>query len=143
VHVYVFCERRVGTAHKKDIYVRKLTIGIHTSTCHLHYITIIQLWFKTMKTLSSDTHPEAERFHIELIRKANISQRLQMVASLVKTTRQLSWQGICERYPNEREDARIQRFIHLLYGNESLAKQVKDLVVLRKARASLTIKEEG
>jgi hypothetical protein len=96
-----------------------------------------------MKTLSSDTHPEAEKFHIELIRKANISQRLQMVVSLVKTTRQLSWQGICERYPNEREDTRIQRFIYLLYGNESLAKQVKDLVMLRKARASMTIKEDG
>lgn len=87
-----------------------------------------------MKTLSIDTHPEAEKFHIELIRKANTSQRLQMVASLVKTTLQLSWQGICERYPNETEDAQIQRFIYLLYEDESLAKRAKDLIILKKAK---------
>ncbi|MGQ3683961.1 MAG: hypothetical protein ACUBOA_02920 [Candidatus Loosdrechtia sp.] len=54
-----------------------------------------------MSKLSNDIHPEAERIHIELIRKASVNQRLQMVTSLVKTMRLLSWQGICERYPNE------------------------------------------
>lgn len=42
-----------------------------------------------MNTLSSDTHPEIERLHIELIRKIPLSRRLQMVTSLIKTTRQL------------------------------------------------------
>jgi hypothetical protein len=64
-----------------------------------------------MNTLSSDTHPEIERLHIELIRKSPISRRLQMVSSLVKTTRQLSWQGICKRYPHDTKEARIERKI--------------------------------
>lgn len=42
-----------------------------------------------MNTLSSDTHPAVERFHIELIRKIPLPRRLQMVTSLIKTTRQL------------------------------------------------------
>ena len=81
-----------------------------------------------MKTLSSDTHRKAEQFQIGLIRKASIFRRLQMVVSLSKTTRQLSWQGICERYPDETLDAHIQRFVYLLYKDASLAQQVRDLV---------------
>jgi len=42
-----------------------------------------------MNTSSSDTHPAVEQFHIELIRKIPHSRRLQMVTSLIKTTRQL------------------------------------------------------
>ena len=68
-----------------------------------------------MNIQSSDTHPEIERLHIELIRKAPISRRLQMVASLIKTTWQLSWQGICKRYPHDSEEAQIERFLTLLY----------------------------
>ena len=84
-----------------------------------------------MRTLSSDTHPEAERFQIELIRKMPVFRRLQMVASLVKTTRQLSWQGICERYPDETLEAHIKRFVFLLYGDEFLSQRVSDLAVKR------------
>lgn len=82
-----------------------------------------------MKTLSFDTHPKVEQFHIELIRKASISKRLHMVNSLIKTTRRLSWRGICERYANETQEARIKRFILLLYGEEILAQRVTDLLV--------------
>jgi len=85
-----------------------------------------------MNTLSSDTHPEIERLHIELIRKAPISKRLQMVTSLVKTTRQLSWQGICERYPHDTEEARIERFLTLLYKDNILARNVASLLVQRR-----------
>lgn len=86
-----------------------------------------------MKTLSSDTYAKVEQFHIKLIRKAPIFRRLQIVTSLVKTTRQLSWQGICERYPNETPESRIQRFIFLLYGDEPLSQRVRDLVI-KKSR---------
>ena len=85
-----------------------------------------------MNTLSSDTHPEIERLHIELIRKTPISRRLQMVASLVKTTRQLSWQGICERYPHDTEEARIERFLTLLYKDNILARNVASLLAQRR-----------
>lgn len=85
-----------------------------------------------MNPLSSDTHPEVEQLHIELIRKAPIFRRLQMVASLVKTTRQLSWQGICERYPYDTEEAHIERFLTLLYKDTILARKVASLLVQRR-----------
>jgi len=74
-----------------------------------------------VKTLFSDTHPAAERFLIELLRKAPFSQRLGMVASLVSTTHHLSWMGLCERYPNETVDACMERFASYLYGDRALA----------------------
>lgn len=85
-----------------------------------------------MNIQPSDTHPEIERLHIELIRKAPISRRLLMVASLIKTTRQLSWQGICERYPHDTEEARIERFFTLLYKDNILARKVASLLAQRR-----------
>ena len=80
-----------------------------------------------MKTLSPDTDPKMERIHIEFMRKAPISRRLQMVASLIQTTRQLSWRGICERYPLETGDERLQRFLMLLYEDQEMTQKVIDL----------------
>ncbi len=77
--------------------------------------------FKRVKTLFSDTHPDAERFLIELLRKAPFYQRLRMVRSLVETTHNLSWMGLCERYPNETVDACMERFVSYLYGDRALA----------------------
>lgn len=85
-----------------------------------------------MNTLSSDTHPEIERLHIEMIRRTSVSRRLQMVTSLVKTTRQLSWRGICERYPDDTEGARIERFLTLLYNDTVLARKVASLLAQRR-----------
>lgn len=85
-----------------------------------------------MKTLSPDTHPEIERMHIEMIRKAPVFRRLQMAASLIKTTRQLSWKGICDRYPKDTEETRIKRFFCLLYEDETIAKKVTDLIIRKK-----------
>jgi hypothetical protein len=76
-----------------------------------------------MRTLSPDTSFEVERIHIELIRKASVFQRLQMVSSLVRTTRQLSWRGIRERYPYDPPELHIKRFISLLYKNERLTEK--------------------
>lgn len=87
-----------------------------------------------MNTLSSDTHPDVERFHIELIRKASVFQRLEMVSSLVKTTRRLSWQGISERYSNETLESHIERFLFLLYNDSIMAKRVPTLIVNKKSR---------
>lgn len=79
-----------------------------------------------MKTLSADTDLKTEQFHIELIRKAPFYSRLQLVNSLIKTTRLLTWQGICERYPDETFEFRIERLISLLYDDESLARKMKN-----------------
>jgi hypothetical protein len=82
-----------------------------------------------MKPLSFDTHPQVERIHIEMIRKAPLSLRLGMVTSLIQTTRQLSWRGICERYPQETLESRLRRFILLLYEDKFLAERVVKLIM--------------
>jgi len=84
-----------------------------------------------MKTLSPDTSLKAEQFQIDLIRKAPIFRRLQLVDSLIKTTRHLSWQGILERYPNETYGFYVERYISFLYNDDSLARKVKNHVVNR------------
>ena len=87
-----------------------------------------------MRSLFTDTQPSIERFYIELIRKAPIFRRLQMVTSLIQTTRQLSWRGICERYPQETFESRLRRFILLLYGDECLADQLINLMMKKGIR---------
>jgi len=77
-----------------------------------------------MKTLSSDTSLKAEQMQIKLIRESSISKRLLAVNSLVQTTRWLSWQAISERYPGQTEKFLVERFVSLLYGDESLARRV-------------------
>jgi len=80
-----------------------------------------------------DTDPRIERLQIGLIRKAPVFKRLQVVSSLVKTSRRLSWQGLYERYPKETMEARVERFFSLLYGDIPLAQKA---VRASKKRAS-------
>lgn len=87
-----------------------------------------------MRTLSSDTSVKAEQVHIELIRKSSVYRRLEMVNSLVKTTRQLSWNGICERYANDTLASRIKRFFSLLYKDESLAATIAKIAIQKGIR---------
>ncbi len=87
-----------------------------------------------MKLLSPDTQREVERIHIEMIRKAPFSLRLQMVTSLIQTTRRLSWRGICERYSQETLESRLRRFVLLLYGDKSLADRVVNLMMEKGIR---------
>jgi methionine aminopeptidase len=77
-----------------------------------------------MKTLWSDTSLKAEQMQINLIRKSSISKRLRAVNSLVQTTRWLSWRAISERHADQTEQFQVERFISLLYGDESLARRV-------------------
>lgn len=68
-----------------------------------------------MKTLLSDTSAKAERLLIDMLRQAPVHRHLEIVSSLTKTTRQLSWQGICRRYPKEKPEVLARRFIMLHY----------------------------
>lgn len=77
-----------------------------------------------MKTLSSDTSLKAEQMQIKLIRESSISKRLRAVNSLVKTTRFLSWRAILERYPDQTDRFLVERYLSLLYDDESLARRV-------------------
>ncbi|MGB7295983.1 MAG: hypothetical protein WBC70_10375 [Candidatus Aminicenantales bacterium] len=77
-----------------------------------------------MKTLSADTSPKAEEIQISLIRESSIFKRLRTVNSLVQATRWLSWQAISERYYDRNERFRVERYVSLLYDDESLARRV-------------------
>ncbi len=93
-----------------------------------------------MKTLFSDTHPAAERFLIERLRKAPFLQRLRMVASLVATTHHISWMGLCERYPNETVDACMERFVSYLYGDSALARRAVSHLACRNENGKVVTK---
>jgi hypothetical protein len=77
-----------------------------------------------MKDSVSDTDLHAEQIQIDLLKEASISKRLHLVNSLIQTTRWLSWQAVCERYPDETERVRAERFFTLHYNDESLAQKV-------------------
>ncbi len=77
-----------------------------------------------MKTLSPDTSLKAEQIQINLIRESSISKRLRAVNSLVQRTRWLSWRAISERYPDQADQFLVERYVTLLYGDESLARRV-------------------
>jgi len=87
-----------------------------------------------MRPLSPDTQPQLERIHVEMIRKAPLSLRLQMVTSLIQTTRQLSWRGVCDRYFQETFESRLKRFIMLLYKDEVLADRLVSLMAQKGIR---------
>lgn len=90
-----------------------------------------------MKTLSPDTSPEAERVHIELLRKASFQKRLQMTNSLTQTARRLSWQGIRERYAHETKEEQIVRFLDVSYGDKALAERVAKLIIQKNIQVKI------
>ena len=65
-----------------------------------------------------------------------------MVTSLIQTTRQLSWKGICERYPKETLESHLRRFIFLLYGDKSLADRVVNLIMQKEICPSFATPED-
>jgi hypothetical protein len=61
-----------------------------------------------MKTLSTDTTPEAESVLLELLRRAPVWKRLQMVDQMHEVLRQLAIADIRRRYPHA-DDEEIKR----------------------------------
>jgi hypothetical protein len=57
-----------------------------------------------MKTLSPDTTPEAEAVLLELLRRAPVWKRLQMVDQMHEVLRQLAMADIRRRYPRADND---------------------------------------
>lgn len=86
-------------------------------------LVVKNMAFTMVRNLHRDTDPRIEKLQIGLIRDAPVYKRLQVVSSLVKTMRRLSWQGLCERYSEESMEARIERFFSLLYGDLPLAQK--------------------
>jgi len=71
-----------------------------------------------MKTQSPDTHPDAERVQIELLRQATIAQHFHLVRSLTATTRWLAWRAIREANPEASDEEVDLLFVRVHYGPE-------------------------
>ena len=77
-----------------------------------------------MNTGLSDTHPDAERVQIELLRKATIAQRVRLTRSLSSTVMQLAWRAIEEANPGASEHEVALIFVAVHYGKD-LADRLK------------------
>lgn len=73
----------------------------------------------------SDTHPDAERVQIELLRKAGPENRLVQSLSLTATLVNLSQQAIAERNPGLNPQEFDIKCVELYYGKE-LASRLRD-----------------
>jgi hypothetical protein len=71
-----------------------------------------------MTTLFSDTSPEAERVLIDLMRRASVARKLEMLGQMNAAARQLALEGLRARHPSATE-AQLQRHLaDLLLGPE-------------------------
>ncbi|MGD0654849.1 MAG: hypothetical protein ABSA16_10930 [Thermoguttaceae bacterium] len=76
----------------------------------------------------TDTHPEAERVQIELLRKKTVSERFALVRSLTAFTIDLSRRAIARANPDLSPDELRIKYIELVYGKE-LSQRVRDYLL--------------
>ncbi len=79
----------------------------------------------------SDTDPEAERVHLELIRAASPERRLRLAFSLSRTVLGLARAKVERELPEASPQERDLRFLALLYG-DALADEVRLHLAERK-----------
>ena len=75
----------------------------------------------------TDTHPEAARVQIELLRKATVAERFSKVRSLTARTARLSKRAIARANAGSTPDELRLKFIELHYGKD-LAERVREYV---------------
>jgi hypothetical protein len=73
--------------------------------------------------LSEDTHPEIEQMQIELLRRAPVARKLELVAQMHETGRVLALTGLRYRHPDD-SPAQIRRRLAGLLLGEELATRV-------------------
>ena len=71
-----------------------------------------------MRTQSVDTHPDAERVQIDLLRRATVARRFAVARSLSQTTMQLAWRALRRSRPSADEDELKVAFLALHYGHD-------------------------
>lgn len=74
-----------------------------------------------MKPLSPDTHTDAERIQVELLRQAPPWRKLQLVGEMTETCQTLALSRLRERYPSETPDQLRRPLAALLLGREAAA----------------------
>ena len=75
-----------------------------------------------MRTLAEDTHPDAERVLIDLLRGASPARKMAMVLSANRTARALAMTGLRERHPSESATRLRRRLAELWFGPELACK---------------------
>jgi hypothetical protein len=76
----------------------------------------------------SDTHPDAEKVQIELIRKKTVSERFALVRSITAFTIDLSRRAIAKANPNLSPQELQIKNIELFYGKD-LAQRVREYLL--------------
>ncbi len=69
-----------------------------------------------MAQMFSDTHPEAERVHIEILRAMPSWRKFQLVNDLIITGRKLTLAGLRERFPAASPEELHRRLATLCLG---------------------------
>jgi hypothetical protein len=72
----------------------------------------------------SDTHPDAERVQIELIRNASVAKRISLMRSLTSMLVTLSRRGIAAANPNISPQEVKIRWVEISYG-KPLAEELR------------------
>ncbi len=70
----------------------------------------------------SDTHPDAERVQMDLLRVMPSWRRFQLLNDLIMTGRKLALAGLRERFPDAKDEELRRRLATLLLGPELAAK---------------------
>jgi hypothetical protein len=73
----------------------------------------------------TDTHPEAEKVQLELIRQASVARRISLMRSLTAFLVELSRQGIAQANPGMSEQEINLRWAEINYG-EQLAGEIRE-----------------
>lgn len=84
-----------------------------------------------MMSSPSDTHPDAERVQIELLRQATGLQRFGIARTLTATTRHLAWRAIKRAHPEATDEEIDLMFLALHYGQD-LADRVRNYLATRR-----------
>lgn len=76
-----------------------------------------------MTPLYSDTHPKMEALHIQLLRQASPTQKMNMLAQLNASARMLALTGLRAQYPQASE-AELRRKLAALLLGEKVARKL-------------------
>jgi hypothetical protein len=75
-----------------------------------------------VRTQAEDTHPEAEKVLIDLLRTASPSRKMALVLSANRAARALALTGLRERHPHDSPERIRRRLADLWLGTQLAAK---------------------
>jgi hypothetical protein len=71
-----------------------------------------------MATQARDTSADAERVQFQIWREMPAWRKLELVAQMNETVRELAMLGLRQRYPNASRDELKRRYVALILGEE-------------------------